>query len=144
MATPLTLGDPRGATSHTSLSDRLFHSALLVLACGFLLVLDPHELLSSRWFHDERVSRRTLAEVQMANIAAALDNCRRKRGRLPESLDALTVGTSPDPEPWLSAIPQDPWGRLYEYRIDGDRFTLRSLGEDGARDTDDDVRWPRE
>jgi general secretion pathway protein G len=79
----------------------------------------------------------------MANLEFAIRNYRKVRGQFPGTLEALTVGTANDPEPFLSAVPKDPWGQPYEYRIDGDRSTLRSFGEDGQPDTDDDLRWPR-
>lgn len=34
------------------------------------------------------------------------------------------------PEPYLTAVPKDPWGREYIYESTGGRFTITSLGKD--------------
>lgn len=137
MVEPLTPSTARTPTARTPWWTLLL---LGFLALGFVLWLSPHGVGSGpRWFQ----SNRGIAEAQMAYLEFAIRNYRNGRGRLPATLEVLTVVTPPDTEPWLSAIPKDPWGQAYEYRIDGDRFTLRSSGEDGQPDTDDDVRLPR-
>ncbi len=41
-------------------------------------------------------------------------------------------------------MPQDPWGNPYEYRtLDRTTYQIRSNGEDGMPDTDDDIVWPK-
>jgi hypothetical protein len=48
-----------------------------------------------------------------------------------------------DPTKWMQVsnepIPADPWGRPYQYKLNGDKFEIRSLGPDGQENTDDDV-----
>jgi hypothetical protein len=64
---------------------------------------------------------------------------------LPKSLDVLTNVSRRTGEPYVEAIPLDPWNRPYEYAVieSGRReFRVRSLGPDGRRDTDDDLSSP--
>ncbi len=83
------------------------------------------------------------AETQMSNIAAAIDNYYLTNKKLPDQLDTLTQTDGRNPHPYIDNIPNDPWGNPYEYRP-GDRndYTIKSAGEDGQMDTDDDVVWP--
>jgi hypothetical protein len=37
----------------------------------------------------------------------------------------------------------DPWGHMMTVQCAADGITVRSAGEDGELDTDDDIRWPR-
>ena len=62
-----------------------------------------------------------------------------RHGRLPAALEELTELPTQS-EGRLDLPPRDPWGRPFEYKFIGTtEFTLRSYGEDGERDTDDDV-----
>jgi hypothetical protein len=79
----------------------------------------------------------------LADLAEEVSKYAERRGRLPAALEDLRdpEGTSPfDAEPW------DCWHQPFEYRVvdEADReFRLRSIGRDGAPDTDDDIVWPR-
>jgi hypothetical protein len=48
---------------------------------------------------------------------------------------------------WLerdySSAPEDPWGHLYYLQIGRDRFTVGSVGPDGAEGTPDDIKLER-
>lgn len=84
------------------------------------------------------------AETQMSNFEGAIDQYRMRHKRLPDSLDALTETDGRNPYPIMKTIPQDPWGNEYEYRsLDKSTYQLRSYGEDGEPDTDDDITWPK-
>jgi general secretion pathway protein G len=85
-------------------------------------------------------SPKGFAAAQMASLADALGAHRRIRGQLPATLEELTTAPAGGSDPVMESVPKDPWGHAYEYRLDGvTGFTLRSNGEDGQRDTDDDV-----
>lgn len=88
-------------------------------------------------------ARRTRAAADLEILAQALEGYRLDAGGYPtttQGLDALVRAPALPPQPsrwrpggYLPALPHDPWGRNYEYASrDGARFTLRSLGGDGA------------
>ena len=77
-----------------------------------------------------------------SNIATALDMFELDMGHYPNSLDELRQKAS-NPDSWkgpyLKKKPVDPWGRLYEYKIDdsGKDYQLCSKGADEAKGDDD-------
>ncbi|MBM3571354.1 MAG: type II secretion system protein GspG [Alphaproteobacteria bacterium] len=88
-------------------------------------------------------AKSTTAKLQIENLAAGLDLFRLDVGRYPtiqEGLPALAqrpAGLTAWKGPYIKgdAVPNDPWGRVYTYRIpgrDGRGFDLMSLGADGA------------
>ncbi|MCC6508188.1 MAG: type II secretion system major pseudopilin GspG [Pirellulaceae bacterium] len=85
------------------------------------------------------------ASNQIKSFKQALENYKLFIGSYPASLDALHEAPSdlPDPSKYTQllkdAIPMDPWGRPYEYKLNGADFDLRSVGADGQSGTDDDV-----
>jgi general secretion pathway protein G len=85
------------------------------------------------------------AKVQIANLASFVNTYRLTVGSFPSTLDALYTQPSDlqDVSKWtqLSAkpIPPDPWGRAYEFKIDGSKFEIRSVGPDGQSNTPDDI-----
>ena len=85
------------------------------------------------------------AETQMKNFESAIDQYRMRKKKLPDSLEALTETDDRNPYPFMKTIPVDPWGNEFEYRVlDRSNYQLRSYGEDGEPDTDDDITWPKE
>jgi len=83
------------------------------------------------------------ARERMRHLAEAIDAYRRAHGSLPESLHALTESTDGAGWCWIDAVPHDPWGNALGYRLMEDgTWLLRSVGEDGLPDTEDDVVWP--
>ena len=89
-------------------------------------------------------SNNGIAEAQMSNFASAIQQYKAVNKKLPSSLEDLTQKTDQSPEPFLESIPKDPWGQAYEYRANGNKdFTIRSPGEDGTPDTQDDLVWPK-
>lgn len=97
-------------------------------------------------------SRSGTAQVQVKNIASALQLFRLDAGRYPtagEGLNALVSAPPSDPEwngPYLpdaKAI-TDPWGKPYQFRVPGthgeiDVFTLGSDGAEGGTGEAKDV-----
>ncbi len=85
------------------------------------------------------------AKVQIANLSSFVNTYRLTVGSFPSTLDALYTQPSDlqDVSKWtqLSAkpIPPDPWGRAYEFKIDGSKFEIRSVGPDGQSNTPDDI-----
>ena len=80
------------------------------------------------------------AEFQLWTIESAVDMHWLRHKQLPEDLEALTKPHEGAPAPLLDAVPLDPWGNAYRYRvIDRRSFELRSAGRDGVMETPDDI-----
>jgi general secretion pathway protein G len=77
------------------------------------------------------------------HLKGVLEDFHKEKGRYPERLAALNGGLPEYLQPDSSGQILDPWKHPYEYRSDGQSYTLRSLGIDGqpggpglARDVD--------
>lgn len=100
-------------------------------------------------------SRTKAARLQIENLAAGLDLYRLKTGHYPTTDQGLVALIErPDDVvnwngPYLRkrALPLDPWGRAYQYRLPGDggAFEIASLGADdlegGEGENQDVVSW---
>ena len=93
-----------------------------------------------RYFAQLGKSEPGAAKAQIEALAEALDNYRLDTGSYPSTdrgLNALMVKPGDEARwqgPYLQkAVPMDPWGRAYIYRIPGTNgdFDLLSLGKDG-------------
>lgn len=85
------------------------------------------------------------ASTQIKGFKQALETYKLLIGSYPSALEALheAPGDLADPSKYTplykESIPADPWGRPYEYKLNGADYELRSLGPDGQSGTDDDV-----
>lgn len=87
-------------------------------------------------------SRQGVAETQMNNFAQAISMYKLTEKKLPDNLEELTQADEKSGEPYLASVPQDPWGNEYEYRkIGRNQYRIRSAGEDGTLETDDDITY---
>lgn len=68
-----------------------------------------------------------LAVFHLDRLRDALDQHHQATGRYPERLADLKLDMRLDEAGELV----DPWGRPYQYRVEGDGYTLFSLGRDG-------------
>lgn len=82
-----------------------------------------------------------VAQVQVRNVASALNTYQLDVGRLPtaaEGLQALVSQPAGVPNwsgPYMERLPDDPWGKPYLYRVPGEAgraFDVYSLGADNA------------
>lgn len=116
----------------------LLELTLVLLVIGLLATLVVPRVLGRT-----AQARRARAAADLEILAQALEGYRLDAGVYPttaQGLDALVrlPAAPPPPARWrpdgyLPALPRDPWGRGYAYTSrDGRRFTLRSLGGDGA------------
>lgn len=82
-------------------------------------------------------------KLQIDSLGAALDLFYLDTGRYPsqtEGLQAL-IARSPSVDRWngpylqQSAVPLDPWGHVYDYRVPGEKkpYAIVSLGSDGRQ-----------
>lgn len=121
----------------------LLEVVLVVLVLGLLTAIAGPRLLGRT---DE--ARRARTRAELGEITQALAQYRMDGGRYPTTEQGLAAlverpSTAPEPRHWrpqgyLPKLPIDAWGTPYVYAsIDGTRFTLRSLGADGAPGADD-------
>lgn len=85
--------------------------------------------VAPRYFAQVGKSEIQVARAQIESIEKALDHYRLDNRRYPTSEEGLqAIG------PYLKkAVPNDPWGRAYVYRVPGqrDEFEVFSYGRDG-------------
>jgi hypothetical protein len=80
---------------------------------------------------------RMLAQVQADDLARSVDLYYLEKKALPATLEDLVSAEL------IDAVPTDPWGRPFEYRVVSQRprtFRIFSAGKDGKPDTADDVK----
>ena len=98
-------------------------SALLFAIVGgpiFLLVLPASlSLLVRQWDEDK------VAVIHLESIQRRILEYREREGHLPASLDLLTDASG-------ASASQDAWGAAITYTVDGESFTLHTLGRDGT------------
>lgn len=83
--------------------------------------------------------KRVAATSDLAAIATALIDFRRKRGFFVVSDQESVLIDHLNPQYLTRVIRVDPWHRPYQYEGAQDRFSLRSLGPDGKPGTADDI-----
>ena len=85
------------------------------------------------------------AKIDISTLTQAINVYYLDVGTYPNTLvDLVAIPDGVDPQKWNGSylekdLPKDPWGRDYEYTIDGDRIAIRSAGKDGTPGTQDDV-----
>ncbi len=87
-------------------------------------------------------STRATVEMQQKNFSTSINMYYLDKRQLPNSLQDLTSPSEKDNEPFIEAIPQDPWGSDYDYQIVNRQkreFEIRSAGEDKILGTEDDI-----
>jgi type II secretory pathway pseudopilin PulG len=94
--------------------------------------------LAQEFVADARVAA---AKDYLMQIRMTIRLYQRDTGSFPQSLNDLWKKPAAV-EKWSgpyfeSALQNDPWRNAYSITIDGDKFTLRSLGPDGVQSGDD-------
>ncbi|MFZ6720316.1 type II secretion system major pseudopilin GspG [Undibacterium sp. Ji49W] len=122
-------------------SSRISGFTLLELLVVIAIIGLLSAYVGPKYFSKVGESRQKVAKAQIESFSKALDNYRLDVGRYPAAdagLNALLVrpvGVARWNGPYLQkALPMDPWGNAYIYRIpgrNGKEFDLSSLGEDG-------------
>jgi general secretion pathway protein G len=79
-------------------------------------------------------------KILIGQIMNALNLYYTDCGKFPSSLESL-VKADPEcsnwgPEPYLKKAPKDAWNRDFTYSLDGNQYTIRSLGSDGREGGD--------
>jgi general secretion pathway protein G len=100
-------------------------------------------LVGPNVFRHLKQSTRTAVEVQIGALRQAVDHYYLDRRTLPASLQDLTAPGA-DGEPWIRAVPPDPWGQAYEYRVvdaAAREYAISSAGPDRQPGSADDLLW---
>ena len=127
-----------GRASGFTLLELLVVMVILGLLAGYV---------GPRYFGQIGKSEVKAARTQLEALAKSLDQYRLDTGRYPtteQGLVALNARPGNEPKwdgPYLSkALPNDPWGRPYQYRSPGEQgeFDLFSFGRDGQPGGTDD------
>lgn len=125
-----------------------FGKLVVCAAAVAFLILLPAGLVYTLVGTHERTGRRKAewdAKVQLMEFKALLDDYLVNSKKLPGSLSELTKASDRNPAPFINSIPDDPWGNPYVYRVIGaSKFDLRSTGEDGIANTEDDITRRRD
>jgi general secretion pathway protein G len=90
-------------------------------------------------------AKKQQAKVMIGMLSTSLKEYQLQVGSLPSTLEALHSQPSDlqDASQWVQKldkpVPADPWGKPYEYKLDGSSFEIRSVGPDGQSGSADDV-----
>jgi general secretion pathway protein G len=91
------------------------------------------------------VAFQNAAQSQLDSLKTTIRSYQLELNKLPPNLNALVEapGDLPDPKKWRpfleEAVPKDPWGNEYSFKVNGSSFELRCAGSDGQSNTDDDI-----
>lgn len=118
----------------------LIEIMVVILILGLLATLVVQSL---RGATDK--AKRTKAMADIAELKTALDRYYIDNGSYPtgdQGLQALVTpptqradasgGGGGDDSSYIRRVPNDPWNNPYVYQSDGNTYTLKSLGADGA------------
>lgn len=123
------------STGPRALGFTLLELLVVVVIIGLLV-----SYVGPRYFSQVGKSEVGTAKAQIDALEKALDQFRLDTGHYPANelgLAALFTRPANEPKwngPYLKkAVPQDPWGKDYVYKIPGERgdYDLMSLGKDG-------------
>ena len=125
--------EPRPRSGGFTLLELLVVVAIIGLLAGYV---------APRYFGQIGKSEVNTAKAQIDALEKALDQYRLDVGRYPTTeMGLIALVTRPANEPKWSgpylkkAVPLDPWGKPYLYKMPGDHgeFDLLSYGKDGQR-----------
>jgi len=99
-------------------------------------------------------ARQQKARADIAALEQALDLYRLETGRFPSMEDGLEALVTPDAsagrtEPYIRRLPNDPWGRPYQYVVPGqngavDIYTFGADAQEGGEGIDADIgNWQK-
>ena len=119
----------------TSVGFTLLELLVVIVIIGLLA-----GYVAPRYFAQVGKSEIQVAKAQIESLEKALDQFRLDTRRYPTAEEGLEVLVSrpADVQGWSGpylkkAVPSDPWGRPYVYRVPGEKheFQVVSLGRDG-------------
>lgn len=111
----------------------LLEIMVVVVIIGLLAAIVAPNLIGNIDTAEINRAKQDLRQIQTQIELYRTDNYRYPSTA--EGLEALVENPGPSAAPnWkqrLTKLPMDPWGRVYEYRNDGSRYELFTLGRDG-------------
>jgi general secretion pathway protein G len=119
----------------TSVGFTLLELLVVIVIIGLLA-----GYVAPRYFAQVGKSEIQVAKAQIESLEKALDQFRLDTRRYPTAEEGLEVLVSrpADVQGWSGpylkkAVPSDPWGRPYVYRVPGEKYEFQvvSLGRDG-------------
>lgn len=119
----------------------LIELMVVILILGLLI-----GLVGPRVWHILASGSQDVAKMQMKNLADAIEMYYIDNRTLPNTLEDLVQPSKKTNEPYIDAVPQDPWNMPYDYRVVNaarKEFTITSGGEDKQIGSgDDDLTYP--
>ena len=92
--------------------------SVLIVGCSFL--------------ERPEAARYQAAKADVRALANALEMFKSDSGEYPDSLSELVVSRKATNEPYITKVPQDPWGQPYHYqRRSLSEYSLASFSRDG-------------
>lgn len=119
----------------------LIELMLVVIIIGILASLVAPRLAGRA----EKAKRKVAKAAVEATLPAALDLYEMDVGQYPSKLEDLLAspsGASSWDGPYLKKMPLDPWGKPYDYKLQGGHakdYDLSSSGRDGILGNEDDI-----
>jgi general secretion pathway protein G len=111
----------------------LIEIMVVILILGLLATLVVQSL---RGATDK--AKHTKAMADIAELKTGLDRYYIDNGSYPTTAQGLQALVTPpsqngaDPDGYIRRVPNDPWNNPYVYQSDGNTYTLKSYGADGA------------
>lgn len=115
----------------------------LMLVLAILVALAGVVIVNIGGAQDDAYRRTT--EVVLKDLKTHVQMYRIRVNSMPESLDQLMTGPSDSAkkaafgEPLITEVPTDAWGNDLDYKLNGNKYELRSAGADGQMNSDDDI-----
>jgi general secretion pathway protein G len=135
-----------GRSSDGRVSVRGFTLLELLVVVAIIALLAAY--VGPKYFSQVGKSEQSVARAQIEAFSRALGAYRLDVGRFPTTEEGLAalVARPPSAQRWNGpylerAVPDDPWGRPYQYRAPGTRsdYDIVSLGRDGQPGGDGDA-----
>ncbi len=116
----------------------LIEIMVVVVILGLLATFGGYHVIQSYRHGSEEIARAKCKEYyDKAHL------WQMQKQKLPESLDEMTAPLRPG-ERGFTDLVRDPWGNAYVLERDRNDVSIRSWGEDGRGNTDDDIVWPED
>lgn len=115
----------------------------LMLVLAILVALAGVVIVNIGGYQDDAYHRTT--QVQLKDLKTHVQMYKLKVNTMPESLENLVTGPSDSAkkavfgEPIINEVPKDAWGNDLVYKLNGNKFEIRSAGADGQVNSDDDI-----
>lgn len=117
-----------------------FSLATVLLAGSLVAFTDTPERIRAIIDESVRTGQQLATAGDLHSMSTMLDAHYLKHGRYPATHQFAAWLAAHFKENHLKELAVDHWGQLYRYTdINGQRYILRSLGEDGVEGTPDDM-----